>query len=156
MIKEIGGRKITGAENRGTPGRQRRASLAEDHAAHLIAEPSGFRGIGRGAETFGKVEELRLLALPVSRPFSINSTSILLALSLRDFGKLTLCRTILFAVRMPPSWTTSVRLRKSRSRLHSISSAQTVAGERHHFGEQALEIGVTGELDVPRQRRNLL
>src|ERR1035437_2674192 len=64
MIKEIGGRKITGAENRRTPGRQRRASLAEDHAAHLIAEPSGFLGIGRGAETFGKVEELLLLALP--------------------------------------------------------------------------------------------
>ena len=35
------------------------------------------------------------------------------------------------------------------------STTQTVAGERHHFGEQELEIRIAGELDMPREGCNL-
>jgi hypothetical protein len=38
------------------------AAVAEEHAAHPIAQPSDFLRIGRGTEALGKVEELLPLA----------------------------------------------------------------------------------------------
>ena len=37
--------------------------VAEDHAAHLIAQPSDFLGGGSGGEPLGEVEKLLLSAL---------------------------------------------------------------------------------------------
>ena len=38
------------------------ASVAEDHAAHLVAQAFDFIGIGGAPEAFGEVEELLLFA----------------------------------------------------------------------------------------------
>jgi hypothetical protein len=52
-----------GRPRAGCPNSRSSASVAKNHTAHLIAQPSDFIGIDGGAEALGKLEELLFLAV---------------------------------------------------------------------------------------------